>query len=571
MLKTDLKALLAPAGLLLAALLAFGLTLRMGFMWDDHRMIEQNPRLALSACNLASAFKGDPFAQGLNYYRPLQTVSNMADFAVWGLRPFGYHLTNFLFHAAAAVLFFYLALALGLARPAAFWAAALLAAHPAAVEQLLVIAGRAELASGACIAAALLLFLKRRPGLSFVFFLAACGFKENGVITPALAALCLWYLRREKKDYQALVPFFAFIPFYLAGRHLALGLGALPHGLAPVLSGLLLKVPASVLVYLKEAALPFDMHSHRMQPDLALLRWGALPALAAAGYFICRKGSRLAVFCAGWYLLNLAPKLPLLATNDLMLDHWVYLANGGLFLLLADKLTKTKEHKPLLPLAAAVLLAANFTNIPDRDTDLELYEHAALSSSSKPMLYNLAREYYLAKRYQKSRLLLERVAAADPANSLYLDGLSLARGKDGDLPGALAASAAALALKPGDPELNFNRYGLLMDAGRKNEAEAALTELLTAHPAFPPALLAAARAHLAAGRTAEAEAVYRRVIAANPADLEALNDLGILLARRGDYAGAGEFFRRALRLSPGGLAAQNLLRLEALKAKDRPR
>ncbi|MDD2804992.1 MAG: tetratricopeptide repeat protein [Elusimicrobiales bacterium] len=571
MLKDRLRAAGAPAGLLLAALLAFGITLRVGFLWDDHRMIEQNPRLELSAGNLAAAFKGDPFAQGLNYYRPLQTVSNMADFSAWGLRPFGYHLTNLFFHAAAAVLFFYLALALGLARPAAFWAAALLAAHPAAVEQLLVIAGRAELASSACVAASLLLFLKRRPLASFVFFAAACGFKENGVVTPALAALCLWYLKREKKDYQALVPFFAFIPFYLAARHLALGMGTLSHGLAPVLSGLLLKVPASVLAYLKEAAFPFDMHSHRLQPDLELLRWAAPAALGAAGFYLYRKGSRLALFCAGWYLLNLAPKLPLLAANDLMLDHWVYLANAGLFLLAADKLAADKEHKPLLALAAAVLILASVINIGKRDTDLGLYEHAAQKSTSKPLLYNLAREYYLGGRYQKSRLLLERVSADAPDNPLYLDGLALARSKDGDLTGALAASDRALALKPGDPELLFNRYGVWMDAGKKKEGAETLAALLRAHPAFPPALLAEARALLAAGREREAEAAYRRALAAGPANLETLNDLGVLLAKRGDYAGAEELFRRALRLAPGGSAARNLLHLEAVKAEGRPR
>jgi len=566
-----LRGALAPAGLLLAALLAFGLTLRVGFLWDDQRIIEQNPRLELSPANLASAFQGHPVAQGLNYYRPLQTVSNMTDFAVWGLRPFGYHLTNLLFHAASAVLFFYLALALGLARPAAFWAAALLAAHPAAVEQLLIIAGRAELASSACVAASLLLFLKRKPLASFFFFAAACGFKENGVVTPALAALCLWYLKRDKKDYRALLPFFAFIPFYLAARHLALGMGTLSHGLAPVLSGLLLKVPSSVLAYLKEAAFPFDMHSHRLQPDLALLRWAAPAALAAAGFYLYRKGGRLALFCAGWYLLNLAPKLPLLAANDLMLDHWVYLANAGLFLLLADKLAAGKEHRPLLGLAAAILILASVINIGKRDTDLGIYEHAALRSTSKPLLYNLAREYYLAGRYQKSRLLLERVSAGDPDNPLYLDGLALARSKAGDLPGALAASDRALALKPNDPELLYNRYGVWMDAGKKKEGAETLAALLRAHPSFAPALLAEARALLAAGREAEAEAAYRRALAAGPADLETLNDLGVLLAKRGDYAGAEELFRRALRLAPGGSAARNLLHLEAVKAEGRPR
>lgn len=561
--KDGFRAAAAPAGILLAALLAFGLTLKVGFLWDDHRMIERNPRLALSAANLAGAFKGDPFAQDLNYYRPLQTVSNMADLAVWGYRPFGFHLTNFLFHAAAAVLFFYLALALGFGRGAAFWASVLLAAHPAAVEQLLVIAGRAELASGACTLASLLLFLKNRTVLSFIFFLAAAGFKENGIITPALAALCLWYLKRERKDFLKLPPFFAFIPVYLFLRHEALGMGALAKGWLPVFSGLFLKVPQVILAYLGEAVLPFDMHSHRMQPEYALLRYAALPALAAAAFFLAKKGGRAVLFCAAWYLLNLAPKLPLLAVNDLMLDHWVYLANAGLFLWAAGRLAPRAELRPLLPPAAAVLVLASIFNIPKRNTDLKIYEHAALRSSSKPMLHNLAREYYLTGRTRKSRALMERIVREAPGNPVYLNGLALARWKTGEVPGALAALNAALAAKPGDPETLFNRYTVLAGSGRDKEAAAAMKELLAASPEHPQALLALARSGSGSGRPAEAEALYLRLLGNDPNNVEALNDYGVLLARQGNYPAAGELFRRALRLDPGlESAKQNLARLE---------
>ncbi|OGR37583.1 MAG: hypothetical protein A2X29_00790 [Elusimicrobia bacterium GWA2_64_40] len=564
----DLRAALAPAGIALAALLAFGLTLGAGFLWDDHRMIEQNPRMTVSSANLASAFKGDPFAQGLNYYRPLQTVSNMADFAVWGLRPFGYHLTNLAFHAAAAILFFYLALALGFPRGGAFWASVLLAAHPAAVEQLLIVAGRAELASAACTAASLLLFVRGRAAASFLFFLAACGFKENGVITPALAALCLWYQGKNRAEYKKLLPFFAVVPAYLLIRHAALGMGLFSHGLRPVASGLLLKVPAAILVYLKEALLPFGMHSHRMQPDSALLAWAAPVLLAAAAALLYRRGSRAALFCAGWYLLNLAPKFPLLAANDLMLDHWVYLANAGLFLWAANALHPLRK---LFPAAALVLATASAVNTTRRDTDLELYEHAALRSSSKPMLYNLAREYYLAGRFDKSRALFERVSAAAPGDHLYLSGLALARWKTGEPDGALAALKTALAIRPGDPELLFNRYSVLRGSGRSAEAAAALRATLDLNPGYAPALLAAAREHAAAGRPAEAAPLYERLLADDPANTEALNDYGVLLARRGDYSGAERLFRRALRVSPGlASAAANLARAEAAKAAGRP-
>lgn len=563
----DLKAALAPAGILLVAFLAFGLTLRAGFLWDDHQLIENNPRISLSPDNLAAAFKGDPFAQGQNYYRPLLTVSAMADFAAWGLRPLPYRLENLLLHAAAAILFFYLALALGFARSGALWAALLLAAHPAAAEQLLIISGRAELASGACLTASLLLFVKRRPVASFLFFLAACGFKESGVLMPALAALCLWYLKRDRAEYKKLIPFFAAVPVYLLIRHAALDMGLLSQGAGPVLLGLVLKVPAAILAYLKDALLPFWAHSHRMQPDAALLRWTALPLLAAAAALLYRRGSREALFCALWYLLNLAPKMPLLAANDLMPDHWVYLSNAGLALWVAHRLAGHREYRALLPLALAGLVFASAYNVTLRDSDLKIYEHAALRSESKPMLYNLAREYYLGGSFLKSRALLERVNAAAPGNRLYLNGLALARWKTDDIPGALAALDAALAVKPGDAETLLNKYTVLLGAGRSAEAGAALLQTASLNPDYAPALLALARTLSASGRDAEAEALFRRVLAANPADTQALNDYGVLLASRGSLEAAQGLFSRALRLSPGlQSAAQNLARLEKLKA-----
>ncbi len=562
-----LKPLLEPAGLVLAALLAFGVTLKTGFLWDDHQMIERNPRLELTAANFAAAFKGDPFGQGLNYYRPLQTVSNMLDFAVWGYRPFGFHLANFLFHAGTAVLFFYLALALNFPRGPSFWAAALLAVHPAAVEQLLVVAGRAELAAAACSLASLLLFVRGRDAGAFVFFLAACGFKETGLAVPPLAALCLWRLGRGRRDYLRLLPLFAFVPAYLFLRHQALGMGALSKGALPVLSGLALKAPAALLAYLKEALLPFDMHSHRLQPDIAVLRWAAPSALLAGGAALARYGGRTAVFCAGWYLLNLAPKLPLLATNDLMLDHWVYLGNAGLFLGAAAWLwERAPRLKPLLPAAAAACALLSASNALARDTDLEIYEHAVRRSASKPMRYNLAREYFLLGRAAESRAVLEAVTAEEPGNPMYLNGLALARAAAGETAGALAALDSALALRPGDKETLFNRYSVLARAGRK-EAPAALKAALEAAPDHPPALLAAARAELAAGRAAAAAGLYSRLLAASPNDLEGLNDFGILLARSGDLDGAARLWRRALALAPGQESVRaNLARLEGIMA-----
>src|SRR5258706_260366 len=79
-------------------------TLRAGFVWDDHFIVTANREIRsltdLPALLGSHAFSGADAALGservVEYYRPVWTASLAVDHALWGLRPFGYHLTNLL-------------------------------------------------------------------------------------------------------------------------------------------------------------------------------------------------------------------------------------------------------------------------------------------------------------------------------------------------------------------------------------------------------------------------------------------------------------------------------------------
>ena len=45
-------------------------------------------------------------ANVMGHWIPVTWLTLGADFAVWGMNPFGYHLTNLLLHAASAALFY---------------------------------------------------------------------------------------------------------------------------------------------------------------------------------------------------------------------------------------------------------------------------------------------------------------------------------------------------------------------------------------------------------------------------------------------------------------------------------
>ena len=562
--------------LALAAFAAFRMTLGLGFIWDDHQFIESNPYIkSWTLANLKHSFLSDPFNQSLNYYRPFQTLSNMADFSIWKLDPFGYHLTNLLFHASAALLAFLLMGELGLSAIAAFLAALFFAVNPTGVEQLIIVAGRAEPASSAFTLASVLLFLRRNYTLSFVAFLLALGFKENGIITPLLTALALWFLKKDKREYLKLLPFLLPIPLYLWLRHAATGAGPLESGYAVFLMQAAKKIPPAIFVYIDNAFLPLNMHSHRMQPDFNYWFYAAYALWAVFLAALIRYRPRAVILAAGWYLINLAPKFPLLAGADLMLEHWTYLANLGLYAAAAVFAVRMIERGglagPLSCFCAGSLvffwiLSAD-ANIRLRSTDLKLYEHAAQYSASKPMLYNLAREYYLGGQFEKSREIFTRITRLDPDNALYLNGLALSLWKTGARTEASAVLEGLLARRPDNAEGLVNKAFFLVEEGDLAGASRLLELAIGKHPDNEPSYAALAGIYLRQSKEADALAVYERLLRLDPYNQEALTNAGIIYAKNGRYPEAGKLFEKALKLSPRSKsAAMNLEKLNRLRS-----
>ena len=65
-------------------------------IWDDGDLIVRNPWFQLPLPSaIASAFS----APLLNMYLPVQITSYLVDHAIWGMDPFGFHLTNVVVHA----------------------------------------------------------------------------------------------------------------------------------------------------------------------------------------------------------------------------------------------------------------------------------------------------------------------------------------------------------------------------------------------------------------------------------------------------------------------------------------
>ena len=74
--------------------------------WDDYEVLVENFRYrGLGWEQLSWMFS--TFHNG--HYQPLSWMTFALDYLIWGMEPFGYHLTNLVLHAANAALVYLLA------------------------------------------------------------------------------------------------------------------------------------------------------------------------------------------------------------------------------------------------------------------------------------------------------------------------------------------------------------------------------------------------------------------------------------------------------------------------------
>ena len=127
--------------------IAFGQAVRNRFVsYDDYNYVVLNPKvthgLTLDGIQWALTH------MHASNWHPLTSISHMLDCQLYGLHPWGHHLTNILLHAAAAVLLFLAFRELTGELWPSLLVAAVFAVHPLRVESVAWVSERKDVLSG---------------------------------------------------------------------------------------------------------------------------------------------------------------------------------------------------------------------------------------------------------------------------------------------------------------------------------------------------------------------------------------------------------------------------------------
>jgi hypothetical protein len=311
------------------------------------------------------------------YYRPLAATLNALEYALFGLRPVGYHLVSALLHATTAALAALLAFRVSRAPAVALVAGLVFAVHPVQAEAVAAITYQTTLLAGLLGAAALLAFGRMleegvRPGLLAavgIALLGGCLAKEDAFAVPLLAAA--WAVLARPPGWRRTLAWGAAVMGLAVAVVLALRAAVLPATSAltyfgdasagvrvltmvrvAALYGELLLVPLRLCPFYDWFIIPPEE-----TVSAAVLLGGAVLVLAlGAVVALARRGSRAALGLA-WLLLGLLPVSQVIPFIVVAAERFLYLPMLGFALAFAVLAVAARERLRLPVLALAGLLA----------------------------------------------------------------------------------------------------------------------------------------------------------------------------------------------------------------------
>lgn len=347
------------------------------FVWDDEQFIVKNQYIR-SVAHVPDIFTTNTIAGAghtSNYYRPLTTLSFLVDYHIWGLNPFGFHLTNTLLHILSGVWLYLLLKELRIGSRASFLISAVFLVHPIHTEAVVYMNSRGDSHYTFWLLLGLLMFvwslkdkdleiavgkqqIRLSPGVLVWWSVCAYGLsilaKEIGIAGLGMFVLIVliyglgwgWknIFSRKWKQMVGLGGVLLVAVGYVLLRLtvLSFGDGLNFYGSDSIYgSNLMVRIYTFGRVfweYMSWLVWPYPLHMERMVPVFTGVNLWFIGmilvnmAVLVLAYWDWWQNNRATIFMGwGWFWIMIFPVSGVVPINGLLYEHWLYMPMVGFF------------------------------------------------------------------------------------------------------------------------------------------------------------------------------------------------------------------------------------------------
>jgi hypothetical protein len=557
-------------------------TLWFQFVHDDEYQILGNAFLR-SWSYLPRYFTSDvwafryPNAPG-NFYRPLFLLWMRLNYVLFGLRPWGWHLTTLLAHLGATFFVYALVRTLLADGVAALFAALVFGLHPIHIEAVAWVSGVPEPLLALFLLPSFLCHLRARnhPGssrawlaASLILYALAMLVKETAIVLPLIifAREWLWFdakgnagphtwLRRFRVSLGCVSPYLALMVPYFITRVIALKGFSNPNANLP-LATIVGTWPSLLLLYIQHLVWPVNLNpvydlEYVVHPSLHnVVIPGAVVVLTALLLGWWSKRSRMAAMASVWLVVPILPVLQVqvFGNGQFAHDRYLYLPSVGFAMLTALAIRTMKLGRVQLLGQPAVQVA------------LVLVLACALGTGTTSQ--NVF--------YADHKVFYAHCHAGAPNNDLVKINQAGLLGEDGKLFEAVGLYREVLERHPNWGAANYDLGYAYYLLGNLQGAERYLTRATQLDPGRPGGYFYLGLTKLKMGRVDEAANSLRQALSISPETDNYHFALGVVLKLQGDLHGALTEFRAELALDPHHAAASKQIaeiQAQLLQQKD---
>jgi len=521
-------------------------------------------------------------------WHPLTLLSHMLDCQLFGLKPWGHHLTSVLFHAANTVLLFLLLNRMTGKIGRSFFVAALFGLHPLHVESVAWVAERKDVLSTLFWLLTLLAYVKfaeesKTPdgaGRSKVFYHLGLGLFGLGLMSKsmlvtlpcALLLLDYWPLERFKETPAAKLalekwPFFAFAAMACiitidvqdkTGAVITFGNLPFPFRLENAV--------ISYVRYLGNFFYPANLCAFYPHPKwwpLGKILF-AFVLLAVVSAFSVRLRRRQPWLLMGWlwFVGTLVPVIGLVQVGQQsMADRYTYVPLIGIFIFVTWGACELTKHWPAFFVSSAfsviasaiifscvVLTRAQIHWWKDSET---LFRHAIAITENNALAHNnLGVALEAEGRFSEAIEEYKKALDLSPDNAHARCNLGSALDRQGHTDEAISQFLASTKVDAGYADAYDDLGRMLNKKGRPDEAVAQFQKALRLNQDNPGTYYNLGHSLDMLGRYDEAISQFQQALKLDPDSADAHGNLGMTLSHKGLWGAAIQELQTAVKLNP---------------------